>query len=130
MKRLAPLLIMLLVGCATFQKTTRNDFDNAVLNSIEARGDRKDVVIMMASNGTISIGGRPTMLSEISQLRKVRGLPQNHPSVILRADYQALHTDVRACLDELADAGIWKVTFQASKTEDAQHAPPVQASPH
>ena len=124
MKRIAPLFIILLTSCATLQKSALQDFDRAVMSSIETRGDRSDVVILMASNGTISIGGRPAVLSDISRLREVNGLPQNPPSVILRTDYRALHTDVRACLDALAEAGIWKVSFQATNREDAQPAPP------
>ena len=124
MKHLITLIVALITGCTTVNKSVTNDFERAVLNSIENHGDQKDLVITMNDKGDLFIDDYPLKLSDIENIRQVKSLPNDPPNVILRADYRALHTDIHACFDALAESGIRKVTFQARKTEDAQHAPP------
>ena len=111
-------LLLLLAGCTTIRKPPLQTFDDSIRASIESRGDGLVVVIVMEKDGTISAGGRPITLDDIPAIRSVSGLPANPPGVLIRADREALHKDVKACLDALSKAGIWKITFLTAETDE------------
>ena len=66
----------------------------------------------------MTIAERPITLDEISNIATVQGLPVNPPSVLIRADREAPHENVKACLDALSKSGIWKISFASVKPED------------
>jgi biopolymer transport protein ExbD len=129
-------LLLLLTGCTTIRKPALVTFDDAVRASIEARGDGQVVVIVMEKEGTMSVGGRQITLDDIPAIRNVSGLPSNPPGILIRADPEALHKDVKACLDALSKAGIWRIAFWGVETDDLHNkgllrtGAPQTESPH
>jgi biopolymer transport protein ExbD len=107
---------MLMAGCATMQVRPPS-FEQAVLTSIDPADKRHQVVIQVDKDGGISVGGRPTALQELEGIRKVAGLPEDPPAVLIRANREAKHADIRAVMNAITKAGIWKITFAAIRED-------------
>lgn len=105
-------MAIFVVGCTTMQRRPIS-FAEAVRNSVETAAGRTNIVVVVRSDGALSLGGRPTTVVELEGIRNVSGLPENPPSVTIRADRDARHADVRAVMDALTKAGIWRIKIAA-----------------
>lgn len=116
MEQITLLLTLALVatGCASLCVKPCT-FDQSVLESIEPQDDHHQVVVVVDKNGSITVAGRPTSLHELEGLCKVAGLPENPPAAIIRGHREAKHADVRAVMDAITKAGIWRISFAAIK---------------
>jgi biopolymer transport protein ExbD len=116
MKQIALLLTLALVvtGCASL-RVKPCTFDQAVLESIEPQDGHHQVVVVVDKNGTITVAGRPASLHELEGLCNVAGLPENPPAALIRGHREAKHADVRAVMDAITKAGIWRISFAAIK---------------
>ena len=123
MKQITLLLTLALVatGCASLHVKPCT-FDQSVLESIEPQDDHHQVVVVVDKNGSITVAGRPTSLHELEGLCKVAGLPENPPAAIIRGHREAKHADVRAVMDAITKAGIWRISLAAIKeTKESQN---------
>jgi len=128
MKYVLTMLVLTLAftGCATFQAKPRT-FEQAVHDSIQPGDRHQTVVILVDKTGAITIAGRPTSLQEIEGIRGVAGTPDTPPAAIIRADRETRHADVRAVMDALTKAGVWRISFAAIKETDKSQNQPVEA---
>jgi len=82
---------------------------------VEAK-DPREVVVEIDSKGRISIAR--SYMSEMFLKNLLRNVVQSHGQttpVIIRAAGDTKHEDVRKVMDACAYAGLWKVSFAATK---------------
>ncbi len=122
MKQITLLLTvaLLVTGCASLHVKPRT-FDQAVLESIEPQDDHHQVVVVVGKTGAVTVAGRPTSLSELESLCNISGLPENPPAALIRGHREAKHADVRAVMDAITKAGIWRIRFAAIKPKEPQN---------
>jgi len=127
MKQVVTLLALTLAftGCATFQTKSRT-FEQAVHDSIPPGDEHQTVVIVVDKTGAVTVAGRPTSLEDIEGIRKVAGLTETPPAALIRGHREAKHADVRAVMDALTKAGIWRINFAAIKETDESQNKPVE----
>ena len=85
--------------------------------------DPREITIEIDRSGRVQLGRVPVSIGQLRDIMRktVSEWGQTIP-VIIRADGETRHSDVRQVMDACSAAGIWKISFAATKEEAEQPA--------
>lgn len=119
------ILLAALWGC-TSPKAADLAFSDAVRQSVREHGGQKCVVVDLEPDGSMSIAGRPTKVSEVRNLTSVSGIPV--PVIVLIevhrvANHEAIQTISDACKSNGIEMVIVKGILKGSDRRNIRAIP-------
>lgn len=83
---------------------------------VEEMRDPRTVTVDVDSKGNVSIARTPVPEGVLFNImRKARNEYGSDTPVVIRADFETKHDDIRKVMDQCGKAGLWKLSFAALK---------------